>query len=85
MNITFKELRKIKHQLPKGSVKQLARKLKVKEQTIRNYFGANKTKDGAITDKHKQPGPEGGIVNLKDTTILELALKMIRESKKYRI
>ncbi len=82
MNITFDELRDIKHQLPSGSIAKIARTLKVKEQTVRNYFGANNFNDGAITDKHLQPGPEGGIVNLEDTTILEMAKKIIRESRK---
>ncbi len=80
MNITFEELRKIKHQLPTGSISKIAQRLKLKEQTVRNYFGANKFKEGAITDRHLQPGPNGGIVNLEDTTILELARTLIQES-----
>ena len=85
MNISFDELRKIKHQLPKGGVQKISQMLRIKEQTIRNYFGAKDHKEGAISDIHKQPGPNGGIVNLKDTTILDLALKMIKESRKHRV
>ena len=81
MNITFEELRNIKHKLPTGSIAKIARRLRIKEQTVRNYFGANDFQDGAITDKHVQPGPKGGIVNLEDTTILDIARKMIRESR----
>ena len=79
MNITFNELREIKHKLPTGSVRKIAQILNIEEQTVRNYFGANKYQDGQITGKHIQPGPNGGIVNLKDTTILETALQILKE------
>lgn len=82
MNITFEELRNIKHQLPTGGIAKIAKLLNVKEQTVRNYFGANKYNEGAITDKHRQPGPNGGIVNLQDTTILDLAKKIIKGGNK---
>ena len=71
MNITFEELRSIKHKLPTGSVSRIASELEIDEQTVRNYFGASKYEEGALTGRHIQPGPRGGIVNLKDTTILE--------------
>jgi predicted transcriptional regulator len=81
MNITFKELRNIKHSLPTGSVERIARELGIEPQTVRNYFGATKYEDGQITGKHVQPGPHGGIVSLKDTAILELARKIISENQ----
>ena len=37
--ITFNELRKIKDQLPSGSMRQIAEKLDLNEETVRNYFG----------------------------------------------
>ena len=37
--ITFDELRKIKDQLPSGSMKKIAEKLDIDEDTVRNYFG----------------------------------------------
>jgi len=79
MNITFAELRRIKHQLPTGSVKQIAKNLSIDEQTVRNYFGANKFSKGDFVGKHIQPGPNGGIVNITDDTILTEAKKIIRE------
>ena len=82
MNITFKELRNIKHQLPTGSIKRIAEQLSLSDQTVRNYFGAQKYDEGDITGRHVQPGPEGGIVSLKDTTILEMARKIIEESSR---
>ena len=81
MNITFRELRQIKHQLPTGSVDRIAKLLGIEPQTVRNYFGAKKYNDGSITGKHIQPGPDGGIVNLKDTTILDIARELIEENQ----
>jgi hypothetical protein len=81
MNITFKELRDIKHNLPTGSVKRIADELEIEEQTVRNYFGAMKFDDGKIVSKHVQPGPDGGIVYIEDDTILNLARKIIKESE----
>ncbi len=81
MNISFNELRDIKHKLPTGSVKRIAESLDIEEQTVRNYFGANKFQNGEITGKHVQPGPNGGIVSLRDTTILDAAMKILRESE----
>lgn len=80
MTITFNELRDIKHSLPTGSVARIASELNVSQQTVRNYFGAMKFNDGAITGKHIQPGPNGGIVNLPDNQILEVAQRLITEA-----
>lgn len=85
MNITFKELRDIKHSLPTGSVRRMAEELNSDEQTIRNYFGAKKYANGEIVDEHIQPGPDGGIVSLEDTTILDLARKIIAEHNKQEL
>ena len=79
MNLTFDELRNIKHRLPTGSVKRIAEELAIEEQTVRNFFGANKFGKGDITDKHLQPGPGGGIISLNDTQILEAAQKILTE------
>ncbi|MDX1477562.1 MAG: DNA-binding protein [Saprospiraceae bacterium] len=81
MYITFKELRQIKHSLPTGSVKRIAEELNVEEQTVRNYFGAQKYQDGQIVGKHIQPGPDGGYVDLEDDTILNVAKRIIAEAQ----
>ncbi len=80
MNITFEELRKIKHALPTGGVKRIADELKIEEQTVRNYFGAKKYENGQIVSQHIQPGPDGGIVMLEDETILKVAQRIIEEA-----
>ena len=82
MNITFNDLRKIKHSLPTGSVARIAKKLQIEEQAVRDYFGANKLENGKIVGKHVQPGPDGGIVNLEDTGILDLAKKILTEANR---
>lgn len=78
MNITFSELRRIKHQLPTGSIRKIADQLQMEEQTVRNYFGANKFNQGDYVGKHIQPGPNGGIVNLEDDSILMEAKRILR-------
>lgn len=79
MNITFSELRKIKHQLPTGSIKRIANELNMNEQSIRNYFGAKKFENEKIIGWHLQPGPNGGIININDTKIIDLARQIIKE------
>ena len=77
MNITFDELRSIKHRLPTGSVNKIAELLSLNEQTIRNYFGAKKFDKGNTVDMHIQPGPGGGIVHLEDLSILNAAKNIL--------
>ncbi len=79
MNITFKELRNLKHSLPTGSVRRIARELELDEQTVRNYFGAKKyNADNQIIGNHIHPGPDGGFVELQDTRILDAARRIVR-------
>jgi predicted transcriptional regulator len=75
--ITFNELRKIKDQLPSGSMKKIAEKLDMNEETVRNYFGGTNFDKGQSVGIHYEQGPDGGIVKFDDTTILEMAIKMI--------
>lgn len=79
MNITFKQLREIKHQLPTGSIARIAGDLQLEEQTVRNFFGAKKYENGDISSWHLQPGPNGGIMSIKDTTILDRAKAILDE------
>lgn len=81
MPITFNELRKIKDSLPDGSMQTIANKLGVSIDTVRNYFGGSHYVNGEIAGFHIEQGPDGGIVDLDDTTILELAMKIINENK----
>jgi hypothetical protein len=76
--LTFNELRKIKDQLPSGSMRQRAEKLNLNEETVRNYFGGRNFDKGQSIGIHFEQGPGGGIVTFDDTTILEMALEMIK-------
>lgn len=76
--ITFNELRKIKDALPSGSIRKIADKLELNEETVRNYFGGKNFDRGQTVGIHYEQGPDGGIVTLDDTTILDLARNMIR-------
>jgi len=80
MNITFEELREIKHQLPTGSIAKIAEALKIEEQTVRNYFGAKKYENGNVVASHLQPGPGGGIVHLENTDILDFAKNILTQA-----
>lgn len=75
--ISFNELRHIKSQLPSGSTQKIADELGVSADTVRNYFGGDHYKEGKSTGIHIEPGPDGGIVVLDDTTILEKALSIL--------
>ena len=79
MNITFNDLREIKHKLPTGSVSRIAKTLNISEQTVRNYFGATKFDQGETIGVHIEPGPGGGVVHLDDTKILEAAKQILAE------
>ena len=76
--ITFNELRKIKDQLPSGSIKKIAEKLDLNEETVRNYFGGRNFEKGQSVGIHFEQGPDGGIVTFDDTTILDMAKEMIK-------
>lgn len=80
MRISFNKLRAVKHMLPTGSIKKMAGDLGIEEQTVRNYFGANKFDDGDFLGKVITPGPDGGIVDLPDTRILDEAIKIIKNA-----
>ena len=81
MNITFNELRRIKDNLPAGSIKTIADRLDLSEDTVRNYFGGSHYPTGDCVGFHVEQGPDGGIVALDDTTILDLAISIIGEKE----
>lgn len=79
--ITFNNLRKIKDSLPSGSSQRIADKLGVSVETVRNYFGGYNYRDGKSVGVHIEPGPDGGLVMLDDTVILDLAMEILEEKK----
>lgn len=79
--ITFNELRRIKDALPSGSMAKIADELGLEKQTVRNYFGGTDYVEGKIMGLHIEPGPDGGIVQLDDTVILDVAQRILEENK----
>ncbi|MCW0481170.1 DNA-binding protein [Gaoshiqia sediminis] len=77
--ITFNELRKIKDSLPDGTIRQLAQEFNIEVETVRNYFGGANYDRGRSVGLHIEPGPNGGIVLLDDTKILERAEQLLAE------
>lgn len=75
--ITFNELRKIKDSLPDGSIKKLAQEFAISEETVRNYFGGANYTNGMAVGIHMEPGPNGGIVLLDDSSILDRAKELL--------
>ncbi len=79
MTITFNELRKIKDSLPDGSMTRIANELNLSVETVRNYFGGANYNEGDTVGIHLEKGPNGGIVVLDDTTILEMAKEILEK------
>ena len=76
--ITFNELRKIKDMLPHGSMQRIAEDLGISTDTVRNYFGAdNYDNGGSSAGIHVEQGPDGGLVVLDDTAILDQAKELL--------
>jgi DNA-binding protein len=46
---------------------------------VRNFFGGHNFKEGKSVGIHLEPGPDGGLVMLDDTTVLDRALKILDE------
>ena len=77
--ITFNELRKIKDSLPDGTIHQIAQEFNLEVETVRNYFGGANYDRGKSVGIHIEPGPNGGIVLIDDTKILERAQQLLAE------
>ena len=78
--MTFNELRRLKDSLPDGATHRIADELNLTVQTVRNYFGGVNYQFGTNIGMHIEPGPDGGIVVLDDTTIYDMAMKILEEA-----
>ena len=79
--ISFNELRKLKDSLPTGSMHRIADELGMSVETVRNIFGGHNFENGQSVGIHLEPGPDGGLVMLDDTTVLDKALQILQESQ----
>lgn len=77
ITLTFNELRALKDKLPDGSIHRIAEELGLQPETVRNYFGGYNYKEGKSIGVHIEPGPDGGIVVLDDSTIFDKALSIL--------
>ena len=77
--ISFNELRRLKDSLPNGAMQEIADKLSLDVETVRNYFGGQNFKDGGAIGVHLEVGPDGGLVTLDDTTIFDIAVEMLNQ------
>lgn len=59
----------------------IADRLNVDPETVRNYFGGTNWERGGSVGFHYEQGPDGGIVTLDDTTILDIAKEIIEEAQ----
>ncbi len=80
--ITFNELRRIKDSLPTGSMHRIADELNLTVDTVRNFFGGHNFVQGKSVGIHIESGPDGGLVMLDDTTVLDKALSILEETNK---
>jgi len=78
--ITFNELRSIKDRLPEGSMRRISEELNLNVETVRNYFGGVNYREGKSIGVHVEQGPDGGVVELDDTTILECAYRILEKA-----
>lgn len=77
--ISFNQLREIKDSLPDGSIHRIAEELHISVDTVRNFFGGQNFENGKCVGIHTEPGPDGGIVVIDDTTVLDKALEILKE------
>ena len=70
---TFNRLRDVKDSLPHGSMAAIAAELGITADEVRAFFNGEGTPESGY---HIEPGPDGGIVILNDTRILEVALRI---------
>ena len=75
---TFNRLREVKDSLPHGSSAVIASELGITADDVRDFFRGTANGESGY---HIEPGPDGGIVVLADTRILEVALRLVWESK----
>ena len=61
-------------------IKDIADELGLSVETVRNFFGGHNFINGQSVGIHLEPGPDGGLVMLDDTTVLDKALSILQEN-----
>lgn len=78
MIITFNELRRIMTDCP-AAPQRIADELGISVDSVRNYFGGRHPEAKEGVGIHIEQGPDGGVVTLDDTTILDAAMRILNE------
>ena len=60
---------------------RIADELNMTVDTVRNFFGGQNFNSGKSVGIHLEPGPDGGLVMLDDTVVLEKALQILKETE----
>lgn len=60
---------------------RIADELNIDVETVRNFFGGQNFKEGKSVGIHLEPGPDGGLVMLDDTTVLDKAMDILKEQQ----
>lgn len=63
-------------------MKLIADQLNLTEDTVRNYFGGTHYPSGESVGFHVEQGPDGGIVSLDNSEILDIARGILNETAK---
>ena len=79
--ITFNELRRLKDSLPDGSTHRIADELESLLKQFATISAGIILKMAKSCGIHIEPGPDGGLVVLDDTTIFERALQILAENE----
>lgn len=58
-------------------MRRIADELGIDVQTVRNFFGGRNYSDGVSVGIHIEPGPDGGLVQIDDTTVLDRAMQIL--------
>ena len=77
--ITYNKLRALRDALPDGALHRIAHDLNMDIDVVRSYFGCYDLIKGAPAGFHVEPGPDGGIVLVDDTKVLDYALQMLHD------
>jgi len=64
---------------PAAARNGLADELGIDVDTVRNYFGGKHYDAKGNVGIHVEQGPDGGVVTLDDTTILDAAMRILNQ------
>ncbi len=82
MLITLEKLKEIKKNLPSGGFSQIAKKLNMEEQDIRDFFEVSHASSDQTNSWYRKAGPSRDTLKIENPIILQVAKELINESQK---